>query len=109
MDAFLQPGGLEQFCTVNSKTFFQILKLSTSFLAKDPCHWNEDEDYKNALQVVRALAVVNDRAERGVALIEAFNKQLTKGEEQLQFLLQVVTEHRRQFPDCRKSTLVRKN
>jgi len=55
---------------------------------------------------LKGLAVVNDRAERGVALVKEFNQHLTKGEEELQFLLQVVSEHRRQFPDCKKSTLL---
>ena len=41
--------------------------------------------------------VVNDQAERGVALIEEFSGHLTKDEEQLQFLLQVVQEHRRAY------------
>jgi len=54
---------------------------------------DDDKDYQYALQVVRALAVVNDRAERAVVLIQDFNKKLTKGEEQLQCLLQVVSEH----------------
>jgi len=37
--------------------------------------------------------VVNDQAERGVALIEEFSVHLTKDEEQLQFLPQVIQEH----------------
>ena len=49
--------------------------------------------------------VINDRAERGVALVQDYNKKLTKNEDQLQFLLQVVKEHRRQFPDCTKRNL----
>jgi len=52
------------------------------------------------------LAVVNDRAERGIALTQDFDKKLTKGEEELQFLLQIVSEHRHQFQDCNKFTLM---
>jgi len=48
--------------------------------------------------------VVNDQAERGVALIEEFTGHLTKDEEQLQFLLQVVQEHRRAYPNAQKKT-----
>jgi len=51
------------------------------------------------------LSVVNDLAKRGVALIEQYNSILTKDEEQKQFLLQVVEEHRRRFPDSSKKTL----
>jgi len=101
---FLPQKGLEQFCTSNSKTIFRLLQLPTSFLLKDPLSWKDDEEY----QFVKRLAVVNDRAERGVALIQQFNKHLTK-REQLQFLLQVVIDHRRQFLDCKKSTLLSKS
>jgi len=104
--AFLNDSGLEQFCTANSKTIFNLLQLPTSFLTTDPSDWQDNEAYQEALKTVKGLAVVNDRAERGVALIQDFNKKLTKGEEELQFLLQVVSEHRRQFPDCSKFTLL---
>ena len=49
--------------------------------------------------------VGNDQAEREVALIEEFSGHLTKDEEQLQFLLQVVQEHRRAYPNAPKKTL----
>ena len=105
---FLNTGGLEQFCTVNTKRLFQLLGLPLTFLSKDPSQWDEDESFKQALHIVKGLAVVNDRAERGVALIQEFNKKLTIGKEQLQFLLQVVSDHRRQYPDCNKKTLMAK-
>jgi len=54
---------------------------------------------------VKSLKVVNDAAERGVALIQAFNGVLTSPEEQKQFLLQVVEKHSCDFPNCNKSTL----
>lgn len=63
-DVFMEPRGLEQFVIVNSKIFFQILQLSTSFLSKDLCQWNDNKDYREALQVVRTLAVVNNHAEK---------------------------------------------
>jgi len=106
--AFLSSGGLEQFCTVNTKRLFQLLVLPQAFLTKDPSEWEKEESFLEALKIVKGLAVVNDRAERGVALIQEFNKKLTRGEEQLQFLLQVVSDHRRQFPDCNKKTLMAK-
>ncbi|KAK0041544.1 hypothetical protein Bpfe_029025 [Biomphalaria pfeifferi] len=104
--AFTNSKGLEQFCTANSMTMFRLLQLQTSFMSKDPSEWDEDETYQCALRTVKGLAVVNDRAERGVALIQDYNKKLTKDEEQLQFMLHVVSEHRRLFPDCSKSGLM---
>lgn len=104
-DAFLGKRGLEQFCTANSKKLFQLLDLPETLLNKDPSDWEQDESYTRALGIVKSLAVVNDRAERGVALIQDFHKKLTKNEDQLQFLLQIVNEHRRQFPDYTKRNL----
>ncbi|KAA0202355.1 hypothetical protein HAZT_HAZT010953 [Hyalella azteca] len=36
-----------------------------------------------------------------------YNRLLTKDEEQLQFLLQAIVDHRKQYPDSRKSTVAR--
>jgi len=52
------------------------------------------------------LKVINDHAERGVALVQRYNKILTKTKEQFQFLLQVVSQHQKKFPDSRKSPIV---
>lgn len=48
--------------------------------------------------------VVNDVAERNVKLIEEYNTILTK-DDQKQYLLQVVNEYRKQYPDSKKSIL----
>jgi hypothetical protein len=44
---------------------------------------------------MRGIAVINQFAERGVALIQDNSKVLTKDEQQRQFLLQVVEWHQR--------------
>ena len=38
--------------------------------------------------------------------MQGYNKLLTKNEEQLQFLMQVVEEHRLVYADSRKGTVV---
>jgi len=58
-----------------------------------PDTWSTDNDYIVGQRKVRSLKVVNDAAERGVALIQAFSGVLTNQEEQKQFLLQVVEKH----------------
>ena len=63
-------------------------------------------DYSASAEYVRAMRVVNDCAERGVAMMQSFNGVLTKNEDQTQYILQVVEEHRRKFPDARKVKLV---
>ena len=44
------------------------------------------------------LKVVNDTAQRGVALIQAYSGSLTGDEEQLQYLLQVVAAYFQAVP-----------
>ncbi|ESO04140.1 hypothetical protein HELRODRAFT_184710 [Helobdella robusta] len=48
----------------------------------------------------------HDAAERGVALIQEFNRVLTNGEDQLQYLFQVIEKHRKDFPNPKKSTII---
>lgn len=50
------------------------------------------------------VIVVNDNAERGVKLMGDFN-QLTKDENDHQFLLQTVSEYRKRYPKYSKSAL----
>jgi hypothetical protein len=102
----VQSSKLADFVTCNTRLFFERLEIAQNFLDKDPQEWNADEDYIRAKQFLSNLRVVNDVAERGVALIEQYKSILTKDEEQKQFLLQVVEDHRRRFPDSAKNTLV---
>jgi hypothetical protein len=83
----------------------QRLELPLDFLKVDPDSWEQRDYFKVAKEVVQALKVVNDHAERGVALVQEFSGLLTRNKDQLQFLLQVVDEHRRAFPDSQKQTL----
>ena len=97
---------LSDFVTKNTKTFFTILGVPQSFLLMPPDTWNDNEDFKIGERIVRSLKVVNDTAERGVKLIQEFNHVLTKNEDQKQYLLQVVQEHRKLYPCSKKSTVV---
>lgn len=51
-----------------------------------------------AQQRVKALAVVNDVAERAVKLVSDLNNSVTKDPEQHEYLLQVVEHHRKMKP-----------
>ncbi|KAE9522817.1 hypothetical protein AGLY_016779 [Aphis glycines] len=68
---------------VNSETrdFFKLFNLDESFLENDPSTWDNIHSYKNALNIVTKLRVVNDTAERGIKLMEDYNKLLTTNEE----------------------------
>ena len=93
---------IEDFVTKNTMNFFCRLGIPARFLNCDPELWPQRDDYKDAMKTVEHLRVVNDNAERGVALIEEYNSIITKNEDQKQYLLQVVQEHRRLFPTCKK-------
>ena len=97
---------LEDFVTSNTRRFFNIAGFSASFLDKDIEAWTQDEDYKSIQESVRCMRVVNDIAERGVALMDEYNKLHTTDEEQKQFLLLIVKEYRQRYPDRNKKTLM---
>ncbi|KAK3928234.1 Fat-like cadherin-related tumor suppressor-like protein [Frankliniella fusca] len=67
------------------------------------------EEYSGAKASVLKLRVTNDCAERSVALVEEYNKILTADEEQKQFLILDVKEHRKRYPNVNKTTLGIKN
>ena len=50
----------------------------------------------------QSVKVVNNLAERGVALVQEFNSSLTRNEEQKQYLLQLVEHHKGQFAEPTK-------
>ncbi|GBP21286.1 hypothetical protein EVAR_11681_1 [Eumeta japonica] len=78
----IEEKSIENFVNSNTLRFFTILGIPSTFLQKEPRLWEEDEDYKASREIVRSMRVVNDIAERGVALIEEFNKIITSDEEQ---------------------------
>ena len=81
--------------------FFQKLKLPTDFPDENPENCPAREDW--------ASRWTNDNANRGVTLIQEYKHLITQDEEQLQYLLQVVVDHCRAYPDSRKVTLTRGN
>ncbi|KAK3925912.1 Bifunctional protein HldE, partial [Frankliniella fusca] len=63
----------------------------------DPEKWPENPKYQENLAIIKALHVVNDIAERGVALVKRFIKNpLTRKEEGFQDLLLVQNDIVRQ-------------
>jgi hypothetical protein len=94
---------LQDFVTKSSKLLFDVLSISTNFLAVNPDEWDGRDDYHAAVRCVRGLRVVNDFAERGIAMIQDYSDKMTKDEQQKQFLLQTVELHRCRFPTSSKS------
>ena len=96
---------LEDFVTAKSAILFQLIGLPDWFLAVYPNLSEDRDDYKRATATVKSLKFVNDHTEREVALIQKYNVIIIHEETQLQFLLQVVEDHRYMYPDSRKKTL----
>ncbi|GBP05956.1 hypothetical protein EVAR_3229_1 [Eumeta japonica] len=96
---------LSNFVSDKSLELFTKFDLPSDFLEEDILSWPDNESYKICLEFFKTLKVTNDVAERGIALIEEYNCCLTKDEDQLQYLLQVVRNHRQQFSDCNKKSL----
>ena len=67
--------------------------------------WEGRYDYRQSTTDVNKLLVTNDDAERGVVLVQELDKLIAHNENQSDFLLQVVADYRRRYPDCLKSTL----
>ena len=97
---------LHNFVTKSTINFFTILGLSHEFLQVDPSDWEFQPEYQESKRLVLSLKVINDLAERGVALIQEFNSSLTRNEEQKQYLLQAVENHRKKFSAPTKSSAV---
>ncbi|KAK0055830.1 hypothetical protein Bpfe_014699 [Biomphalaria pfeifferi] len=97
---------LSSFVTTSTRKFFQILQLPDSYLTQNVETWKENDHYQEALRIVQGLKVVNDCAERGVKLIQEYNSILTNDEQQKQYLLQLVQQHRHVLSDSKKTTVV---
>lgn len=69
-------------------------------------HWEKYKDYKKSKDIIQSMRVVNDIAERGVALMEEYNKLHTINEEQKQFLFLLIKQFRQKYPDGKKLTLI---
>lgn len=78
-----------ELLTPKSKNIFRRFQLSTEFLYQNPENWPNIESYTKAKNIIHHLSVINDAAERGVKLMEDFNTQFTKNENQKQYVLKV--------------------
>ena len=69
---------IHEFITKSALKFFKLLDLQEEFLEHEPSEWGRLEVYQSNQQVVRSAKVVNDLAERGIALMQEFNSSLTR-------------------------------
>ena len=76
------------------------------FPQKLPNEWNDDSIYKQFKLACDKMTVVNDCAERAIALVTNYNSALTKNEQQEQYLLTVVRQHQHDMPCCSKEAFI---
>jgi len=94
-------------------SFFDVLikkgKEKTQLFIKEPpeqCRPTDDPVFNRFCELYARMPVVNDVNERGNGLIVKYNDTMTKKEEQKQFILQLVANHRKILPTPSKTALM---
>ena len=93
------------FVDNESLFMFDAFDFKKDWLNKPVHTWKNNESFQEMENWVLTLKVTNDVAERGVKIVSEFCDILTKDSEDLGNLLQVVEQHRREYPDVKKTTL----
>ena len=96
---------LSEFCGRGSLFIFDQLSFDKNWLKLPIDQWKNNEPYNEMKRFIECLLVTNDTAERGVKLVSDFANSITKDPQDREYLLQIVEQHRRLFPDQNKSTL----
>jgi hypothetical protein len=103
----LEKKSLHNLVGPTSISAMKLLKFDVNFLlTTNPLQWSTSEKFCQMKQVVDKLSVVNDSAERAIALATKLNKCLTKNEDELQEIVLVVADNRKRLPDANKRTIV---
>jgi len=89
---------LHDFVTQSTRRYLTLLEQPQDFLEYGPSEWGNQDTVQRSREIVQSVKVVNDLAERGIALIQECYASITRNEEQKQFLLQVVEDHHSAFP-----------
>ena len=97
---------LENFGGKYSSKVLAKFNLSDRFFALSVEEWENNKEFQITNKIFSALAVTNDNSERGIALLQEFSGFLTKDEEQLQYILQVVADHRKRYTEAHKQVLL---
>ena len=96
---------LLDFTSKNSMILFRNMHLPDDFLELLPDQWKHQSSFNDTKSFISLMAITNDDAERGIALIESFSGQFQKDEEQLQFALHFVADHFKKFSKFFKTDL----
>lgn len=103
----VEQDDLSEYISERSLDFFDIMEIPTQFLLeKDPSEWETSENYKQAKDVCCSLAVVNDSAERAVALGQRYNDFGTKNENQKRAIVANIFSNRKKVKELSKKAIV---
>jgi len=75
--------------TERTKRVFRRFNVNTDFFKKPPSEWDKCELYRKGEEYIKKVKVVNDSAERGIRLLEEYNRVITKDESQKQYVFKV--------------------
>ena len=82
-----------------SRTLFETAGVDVSFLDVSVEAWSHTPSFKAVVELISHITCISDAAEWDVALMQNFNVS-TKDETQLQYLMQVVKKHWKDFSNC---------
>ena len=92
--------------TEASWEFFDVVKSDPlPWLTKSVKEWESFNDYQNIMAFGSTVKVVNDAAERAIALAKDYYDILTTDSRVRSLICQVVEKDRMEFPDASKKTL----
>lgn len=97
---------LSDVVTKRSRFLFEQFGISTDFLQQDPRNWESNDHFQRGFEIFKNLKVINDVAERGIALIQEFNNSFTRDEEQKQYALKLIQNHRKKYPNPNKKNFM---
>lgn len=96
---------LYDLVTEESLEFFSIIKVADNWLEQPVDSWEDSEDYITAKTFVHTVKTTNDLAERAIKTATDYAQILTKDEDTRRRIIQGVEDHRRAYPDFKKSSL----
>lgn len=99
---------LQDCVSPRSINFFSILGINPDFLRDEKVdRWSEYESFKEAEEICATLNVVNDSAERAIALGQKFNSFATEKEDQKQAILTNVFRNRKNLKVLTKTEIIK--
>ena len=90
--------------TKESSEFFSVIKVDDNWLEQPVDSWEDNADYTTAKRFVHTVKTTNDLAERAIKMATDYSQILTKDEDTRRRIIQGVEDHRRAYPDFKKST-----